>query len=64
MADAHRNVELLKQASLFLFVATPDDIEHERQQMERWHGEQLVVFDVEIVTRSGARCTRVTWQCL
>ena len=64
MADAHRNVELLKHASLFLFVANADDIEAERQRLEMQHGEQLAVFDVEIVTRSGARCTRVTWQCL
>ena len=59
-----RNVCLLDQASLFLHIATPDDIEHERQQMEYLHRQQLAVHDIEVVTRSGARCTRVTWQCL
>lgn len=63
MSD-HQTINLLGQASLFLHIATRDDIEHERQQMERDHGERLAVFEVETVTRSGARCTRVTWQCL
>lgn len=56
--------ELLEQASLFLYVATPDDIEHERAQMEAKHGRALKVFSIERTTHSGARCTRVTWQCL
>lgn len=57
-------IDLLDQASLFLHIATKDDIEHERQQMEYLHGKQLAVHDIEITTRSGARCTRVTWRCL
>jgi hypothetical protein len=57
-------VDLLEQASLFLYVASPEDIEHERQAMEALHRQVLKVYDVEVVTRSGARCTRVTWQCL
>jgi hypothetical protein len=57
-------IDLLSDASLFLHIATPDDIEHERQYMEYLHRQQLAVHDIEVVTRSGARCTRVTWQCL
>ena len=57
-------VNLLEEGSLFLHVATPDDIEHERQQMEYRHRVPLKVHSVEAVTRSGARCTRVTWEVL
>lgn len=59
-----KTVDLLDEGSLFLYIATSDDIEHERQQMEYLHRQQLAVFNVETVTRSGVRCTRVTWQCL
>ena len=57
-------IDVLDEASLFLHIATPDDIEHERQQMEYLQGQVLAVHDIEIVTRSGARCTRVTWKIL
>ena len=56
------NVALLEEHSLFLRIVTPEDIEYERQAMEERHRTQLKVFDVETVTRSGTRCTRVTWQ--
>ena len=61
---ATQTIELLDAASLFLFVATPPDIEHERQQMEAVHRQRLVVHEVTYPTHSGARCTRVTWRCL
>jgi hypothetical protein len=57
-------ITVLEQASLFLHLATPDDIEHERQQLEAQHECPLEVLEVEVVTRSGARLTRVTWQCV
>ena len=55
-------VNLLEEGSLFLYIATPEEIEHERQQMEYRHKLPLKVFAVEVVTRSGARCNRVTWE--
>ena len=54
-------VELLKHATLFPYVARPEDIEEERQRLEYEHRHAVEVFEVEQVTRSGARCTRVTW---
>lgn len=57
-------VELLEEGSLFLHIATPDDIEHERQQMEARHRQRLAVHCIETVSLSGARCSRVTWRCL
>jgi hypothetical protein len=57
-------VELLELGSLFLHVATPDDIEHERQQMEAVHQRRLEVHQIETVCLSGTRCSRVTWRCL
>lgn len=60
----HVNVELLEFASLFLHIATPDDIEHERQQIEALHEQQLAVYRISHPTRSGTRCTRVEWECL
>jgi hypothetical protein len=57
-------VDLLDAASLFLFVATPDDIEFERQHMEALYRQRLEVHEIEHPTHSGARCTRVTWRCL
>jgi hypothetical protein len=59
-----QTVDVLDEGSLFLYVAKPDDIEHERQQMEVRHQQQLAVHEIETVTHSGARCTRVTWRCL
>jgi hypothetical protein len=56
-------VELLDYASMWI---TPrvhdDDIEHERQQMEAKYKKKLEVHQREIVTRSGAQCTRVEWR--
>lgn len=53
---------VIEEASLFLTIATPQDIEFERQAMEARHNCKLAVHNVETVTRSGARCTRVTWR--
>jgi hypothetical protein len=58
------SINLLGQCSVFLRIADAADIEHERNQMERQHGERLAVFSIECVIRHGVRCTRVTWQCL
>jgi len=55
-------VDLLEASSLFLYVATPDDIEHERQQMEALYQQIIAVHEVNYPTHSGARCTRVTWK--
>jgi hypothetical protein len=55
------NVNILEHASLFLFVATLEDIEAERTRLEARYGMRLAVFDVEHPTQSGARMTRVTW---
>jgi hypothetical protein len=55
------NVNILEQASLFLFIAKLEDIEAERQRLEAHYGVKLAVFDVEHPTLSGARATRVTW---
>lgn len=63
MANSH-TINLLDEASLFLHVATPDDIEHERQQMEYRHRLPLGIHTIEVVTHSGTRCTRVTWEVL
>jgi hypothetical protein len=57
-----RTVELLDAASLFLWVATPEDIEQERQRLEAEHDKTLAVHEIEHPTHSGARCTRVTWE--
>jgi len=59
----HTQIDVLDRASLFLTIATPDDIEHERQKLEAELSEQIAVHDIETVTRSGTRCTRVTWRC-
>jgi hypothetical protein len=58
-------VHLLEQGSLwFSAKVSVEDIEHERQQMEYLHRQQLAVHSIETVTHSGARCTRVTWEVL
>jgi hypothetical protein len=57
-------VTVLEEASLFLSTASPDDIEHERQEMESRHKCRLAIHESESVTRSGAICTRVTWRIL
>jgi hypothetical protein len=55
-------VNVLDYASLFLWVATPEDIEYERQRLEYAYGTKLAVFEINHPTHSGARCTRVTWK--
>lgn len=59
-----RTVELLEWGSLFLFVASLDDIDQERQRMEALEKRDLAVYEVTHPSHSGARCTRVTWQVL
>lgn len=59
-----KTVELLEEGSLFLNIATPHDIEDERQRMEAKHDRQLAVHLVETVSLSGTRCTRVTWKVI
>ena len=49
-------------ASLFLNIATPDEIKAERTRLEALYGQQLKVFEVEHPTHSGTKCTRVTWE--
>jgi hypothetical protein len=55
---------VLDEATLFLWIATPQDIEYERQAMEARHKKQIAVHCVEIVRRlgSGRQCTRVSWK--
>jgi hypothetical protein len=55
-------VNALDFASLFLFIAKPEDIEDERQRLESIYDMPIEVFEVEHPTRSGARVTRVTWR--
>ena len=55
---------VLEEASLFLHPASPEDIEHERQEMEARHDMRLAIHESESVTRSGATCTRITWRIL
>jgi hypothetical protein len=55
-------VDVLEYASLFLFVAKPDDIEAERQYIEAERNEKIAVFEVTHTLLSGTRCTRVTWK--
>lgn len=64
MPTSTRTVELLDAASLFLWVASLDDIDAERTRLETIHKQDLAIHDVSYPTHSGARCTRVTWKCL
>jgi hypothetical protein len=64
MMISDRAIEMLGDVSLFLYVATLADIDQERQRMEMLHEQDLLVHEVSYPTRSGACCTRVTWQCL
>lgn len=60
-----KTVELLDYASMWI---TPnvrdDDVEHERQQMEAKYKKKLEVHTREIVSRSGAQCTRIEWRVI
>ena len=58
----HVNVNLLDLASLFVFRATPDEIEQERQRLEAEHDMLIAVHEIEHPTLSGTICTRVTWK--
>lgn len=57
-----RIVELTDYGSLFLCVATPEDIECERQRVEAEYGRKVAAYRVTFETRSGARVTRVEWE--
>jgi hypothetical protein len=57
-----KTVNRLDISSLFVFVATPEDIEDERQRMEAEQGMVLVVCEIEHPILAGKRCTRVTWK--
>ena len=56
------SVDLFHHASLFLWRASADDIEYERQALEATYRVKLAPWSIEAVTRSGAPCTRVTWE--
>jgi hypothetical protein len=62
MVDRTMEVKLLKYESLFLKIATPEDIEFERQQLEAMHECRLQVFRKTNETRSGAPVTRIEWE--
>ncbi|MBO0719049.1 MAG: hypothetical protein J2P55_17200 [Rhizobiales bacterium] len=55
-------IDVLDFASLFLWVASKDDIEFERQRLEATYQHPIEVFEIEHPTLSGARCTRVSWK--
>jgi hypothetical protein len=57
-------VELLAHSSLFLKIATPEDIEFEREQLEAMHECRLEVYRKTHETRSGAPVTCVEWRIL
>lgn len=57
-----RAANVLDLGSRFLHVATPEDIEFERQAMEAEYGEKLKVFRVTHDMMSGVRMTRVEWE--
>lgn len=59
MSERH---EVFHWGSLFLHIATPDEIEQERLRMEQEYDKLFEVFDTETVTRSGALVTRVSWK--
>ena len=56
------NLNILEVASLFTYVATPEEIEVERQSIEAELDRSIAIYSVEHPTMSGARMTRVTWQ--
>lgn len=56
------SADIFEYASLFIGIATPDEINAERLKLEHDYRRLLKVFEVETVTRSGAQCTRVTWE--
>lgn len=66
MADEKlgQQYQILKYASFWPFVASKDDIEEERKCLEAEHGCFIEVHSHEIVSRSGASCTRVEWRVI
>lgn len=56
-----RVVNLLDHASLFLCVASEDEIHNERLRLEELTGQWLAPYRVTHETRSGAKVTRVEW---
>lgn len=60
--DGVMEIKLLAHSSLFLKIATPEDIEFEREQLEAMHECKLKVFRQTTGTRSGARVTCVEWE--
>ena len=61
--NATRVVEILEVASCWMIASVhPDDVEHERQQMEAKYRVKLAVHEVERVPRSGVVTTRITWK--
>jgi len=58
-------VEILEVASTWLTTkVTPDDIEHEKQQLEAKYDRQLDVHQTMIVHHSGVPCLRVEWKVI
>jgi len=64
MPISTRAVDLLNAATLFMWVASLDDIDAERTRLEAWHKQDLLVHEITYPLHRGARCTRVTWQVL
>jgi hypothetical protein len=54
-------VNLLNFCSVFMFAATPQRIEFERQRLEAEHDLLIAVCEVEHPILAGKRCTRITW---
>jgi hypothetical protein len=61
MSENFHNVSLLELASLFTYLANPEEIEAEQERLEALHQCSLRIFSVEYPTMSGAKMTRVTW---
>lgn len=57
-----RIVELTDYGSLFLHVASAEDVELERQRVEAEYGRKVAAYRVTHETRSGAKVTRVEWE--
>jgi hypothetical protein len=57
-----RVIETTDYGSLFLHVATKEDIEYERQRVEAEYGRKVAVYRITFETRSGAKVTHVEWE--
>lgn len=61
----HEQVTLLKWSSMWLTTnVLPEDIEHERQQLEAEYRVSIALHHRETVMRSGVPCTRVEWKVI